>query len=1123
MLHRLFAFSCLIFLFSVLQGQYVGDPITNVYKIGGSAELFVSYSTSGNTFSKIGVLDVDEDLNSIENVEDATQQKFIPVNKTATASGDFNGDGKEEVVTICDNISGGIKITIPLVGEDLVMTGTKEYILEELNAMEYTRVRLIAGNFDDDRDDEFVICYGKPEETIRMVLLETDAELSISEVDTYKEIAYYDSFFDIAAGDLDADGMDEIVMVKNKAIPYETNTGVNPPDFTSEYDLYVVKYNLDEEELQGTLKSQDIALVNQAPSGDRYNDIYLTGMRVSCGDLDADGMDEIAVGWSNFYCYNSWHVCDFWLFGCISGHYEYRYYAMTFLNTFDISWSTNEIANSQNLYVTHTDFGSRGAVGGMNIGMTLLCENLDNIGRDEVLINSASTVCILGHDDGAMGLKKKAEIGGVGGCLNTGGTETFVVADLNPDTANLEFNKEIVMLLSDQNPANQLTRTNDVASFEIRVIDQITADEISFLEPGPAFAFPFDDENIEVASLNVADIDLKNTDVYRIGTPDVIPVSELQYPLVILNAPPVHFDVFNGVSYDLCDAFLTEGTPTFSAVYVTEIDGTKTTKFEVDNSIGFSSEFKAYAMAGGSGFESTVRANWNAGKSYYKARSDSRHIEESKEVYTEDYVLYSSLDYTYYRYPIYNESQELIGRIAVLNPESPDLKSAWGSGNSWEHPGYVFNHEPGNLFSYKPFRNSGDFCPVASGFQCYEYTSVPVASSGHSDFEFQFANITDEGDAYSFSGGVGADLFTKVGVEGTATVELAPFGLGGSVSTDFRAGVSSELSTFYNHSSLTTHNTQLSSAFRIEGKIGKLNEDYDNVARYKIIPYIYRSQCGALVLDYMVNFDENNMDWWEENYGENPDLAFILPWKYAEEKGSSNVTPSKKKKTTDIQFFPAVVSPGDTVCITARVHNYSLKTFDNELTVRYFIGDPLVDGVELTDIYGSKGKSKYTSMVYGATEAGLDIDEYLSFNWKVPDSITCSPRIYVQIDPDDDYIEIHENNNRGWNLLNILDCADCWYEEVAIESNKFEFSEMDIYPRPASEYSNISFTLQNNAQVQLDLYTLTGMRLMRVADESLPAGNHVLRHDTGALPEGLYLYRLSAEGEVRTARLLIVK
>lgn len=1123
--------ACAVLLFFALSafGQQARDPITNVYKVGGSAEIYLAYNygVSGNNFSKHGVLDVPSNLNTIFAM-DSTDFKFIDQVKTAAVRGDFNGDGVDEVVTICSNVSGGIKITIPLLSENLAWEGQREFVLEELNSMDYRRVRICAGNFDKDIADEFVICYGMEEQTLRVVLFETDADLNITMIDNFKEISYYDHFFDITSGDTDGDGIDEVVMVKNKATLNDNSVSGSPPVFHTKYDLNVLKFDSIVNELVVFMDTMDLTLENPASGHSYYNgkNGRMIEMRVACGDLDVDGREEIVVGWSNYYSHRRTYWCtgDCCWGACWFGSEGYHYYYCNrlFLNSFDIDNVKQQINSSQVLDVTYTDFERTSGGNNDRIALSLKCEKMDNLGRDEVLVSNASRFCVLGSTGEGMQLEIVQNLEPSTGYLNLKGNESFIVADLNPDTATLDFTKEVVLLLSDQPPGHQISGTADLASFELLQIEQVDADTLVFSKTAEHYLMPFDEININTTALLTGDFDVEDADLYMIGTPEVIQVSELEYPLVILNAPPVHFDVLDGTIHDLCNAFLTEEQPEFVATYFKEDELQATTKFEAANSMGFSSDLRAYAMAGGTGFESSVTANWEKGKSFYKAMTDVTTISNSKDVNTEDFVLYSSLDYSYYKYPVYNEEGKEIGKLAVLNPET-EFTSKWGSGNAWEHPGYTFDHESGNLLSYIPYKCEIDFCNDPGVFAPVQYDSQPVSKSGGGSFAFTFTDITSEGDSYSYSGGVGASLFTKIGAEGSVTVGCKPFGIGADISTDFRVGVSAEISTNYSASSLSSRSTELTSSFRVEGFIGKLKDSYDNVARYNIIPYIYRSQSGALVLDYMIDFEEGFDDWWNDNYGQQPDLAFILPWRYAVEKGSDQIKPSMKQRTREIQFYPPFANPGDTVTITTRVHNYSLLTYEDWLDLKFYMGDPEMGGVELTNIYGEQGASKYSTMVYGAQDANLDFEEYLNFYWQVPDTVTCSPRIYAVIDPENLVEEIHENNNKGWNVLPMVNCDDCGYIELDVEPYLATSVPLETWPTPAKEHSMVRFSMQQQGDVMLEVFSISGRRVDVVTNSWYPAGDHEINYATGHLEDGLYVYRLTTGNIARTAKLVVAK
>ncbi|MCB9115297.1 MAG: hypothetical protein M9936_21965 [Caldilinea sp.] len=192
---------------------------------------------------------------------------------------------------------------------------------------------------------------------------------------------------------------------------------------------------------------------------------------------------------------------------------------------------------------------------------------------------------------------------------------------------------------------------------------------------------------------------------------------------------------------------------------------------------------------------------------------------------------------------------------------------------------------------------------------------------------------------------------------------------------------------------------------------------------YTISPYVYWAKNGALVVDYLVNpskDDRGGATWWQREYDTLPDPAFILPWRYDPEKAGQAIegfTDIQRLRTKDITISPARPKPGDTVQLQATVHNYSFKSTASAnqavpVTVRFYLGDP-AHGGEL--------------IATGATASSLGErgKETVRASWTVPaDADWRYARIYAVIDPDNAIAEIHDENNKGWTVLDFV-CAAC--------------------------------------------------------------------------------------------------
>lgn len=79
------------------------------------------------------------------------------------------------------------------------------------------------------------------------------------------------------------------------------------------------------------------------------------------------------------------------------------------------------------------------------------------------------------------------------------------------------------------------------------------------------------------------------------------------------------------------------------------------------------------------------------------------------------------------------------------------------------------------------------------------------------------------------------------------------------------------------------------------------------------------------------------------------------------------------------------------------------------------------------------------------------------------------------------------------------------------------------YPNPFNPATTLGFTLPRPAHVTLTIYNLLGEAVATLADETLPAGDHVRTWTAEGLPSGPYVYRLRSGDQVRSRTLLLVK
>lgn len=79
------------------------------------------------------------------------------------------------------------------------------------------------------------------------------------------------------------------------------------------------------------------------------------------------------------------------------------------------------------------------------------------------------------------------------------------------------------------------------------------------------------------------------------------------------------------------------------------------------------------------------------------------------------------------------------------------------------------------------------------------------------------------------------------------------------------------------------------------------------------------------------------------------------------------------------------------------------------------------------------------------------------------------------------------------------------------------------YPNPFNPSTVISFSIPENSHVNLAVYDITGKQVAELANSRMAAGNHEVNFNASNLSSGIYFYRLTADNQVFTRKLTLIK
>ncbi len=997
-----------------------------------------------------------------------------PYQQQDIVAGDFDGDGDDEIVVAYNvqalpdvNMLGCVMIDVAdgdlyCNNVDTIWTCCVEDYWT--TKWETSYLRLFTGNFDNDSTVELGIIYCNTSVSPSGIFIKVMdwqegvgfvpvADIEVDALDVYLGEQLV---FDAASGDFDGDGIDEIVAAGGKK---HTST---------RYIVYLKSYRvlLDESRLELTdvdTAFNYIGYFNWAGEGRWVDRIAL-----ATGDMSGNTLDEIALAFE--------HAGAWWIPGVVS---NYHIESIGHLRTYKMSADLDTILakdsdeiNFGNEVMEYCDWANywHPYISGRAMGLAVGDLNLD--GKEDLIWVAKNAARVY---------RTSAQL------------ELFHDTDIPYDNRHNEQSWKVVQIADlDANPSDSIWRPEVIVGdwiggselYRIRALNMVHDSNGVFTGTSNVR------EAIETFTTNYVSLvtgDFNGSSI-RLGEPDDQIIEGVSQPLVIMKAPPIHYDIINDTTYNVNGCY-TDPRCNFYAEY-SQSDGSvklSTTTLRRDWGVGANISGEYTAM--GIGVKTQMAMKYGEEFSKDESVSETFDVATKISLWYDDMISARTYNYRLWEYPIYSDNDLQEERILVVVPYLTQAVDQWIYSKSEDADFYTPNHEVGNIMSYYDYGVLDDNPDMDK--KIFAETGIPVGTGGTAEWEILYGKFTSEGENQS---------------------RQAEIEIGASISAyGLEVGVKGN----YGQARFTTQSTSVSQDVALNVFLDMISL---NSQAYQVTPYAYWATNGALVLDYAVT-PEGGSSFWTEHYGQTCDPAFIFPWRYDYEKGFGDPE-EQKHETRDIRFMPSHPEPGDTIDVRARVYNFSLVETPSVIIVRFYVGDPDAGGQIISDVNG------YTEFY---TAGRIEARSYreIDLEWEIPADIPYEPDIYAVIDPHNLVGEIHETNNKGYKTLpvdGVVTAVDEDSRPVIPETYALSVN----YPNPFNPATNIEYSIPSRSHVTIEVFNILGQEVRTLVDETRPAGEHRITWDgtdrNGTqVATGVYLYRIEADSYIETRKMLFLK
>ena len=1061
------------------------DPFFNNYTLGANSEIIVL--NGGGDTTTVKIYDALGDILTAGIGEVSSTVIRAPWGIVGDSSdvdidlviGDFNGDGKDEFVgawpgpdsTVTLYYSEVNPTTFELENQSPVSVQTlgftKLFQIDEFELKPIIRLEKI--HADNDPEPEFVLAYwgyeneeGGPIEILLFDNGDSSTPQLVTSISTESLTPNTDNAggalkrstkFEITAGDFDGDETEELVLFS--VIPGETGTSSS----NLGWKLIATTYDITNDELEKITSVTSLPFEENGQANQ-----YAQRIALAAGDFNGDRIDELAFSFGEGVTNVS--RIDFDL-------YVYK-----------VEQDLSDLVLADEIFVNGTS-GSNG------FPMSLVIEDVNLDGSDDILLAYRQSMNTYIADSELI----LTSVGGVQRSATQSQRfhRTIAISDLDI-TESDSLRLELVTL--DDNGLRVWQNTPE---------DDFGDEGIQFSTGTNTF-----DAEVEFTGVAVAVGDFDD-DAVRLGAPTVQTVTDIVQPLIVLNAPPIHFDVFDSENFDVNKCF--NDNPDISCNHRAIYENASSQEFEVATEVsadwGVSESIEAEAGVSLGPVSASVSGSLSRGygEGFRRVEGSSQKVtvKVTSDAIDDDRIYATISNYNIYEYPVFADGEQT-GSVIVVNPKFiglEGLQNTWFGSKSGLAGDYINNHEVGNILSYPssaqlPFRATffGN-----GGFEGGGGDTWELSNSSSQTWELRFSSESISQRTQESFQTVGASASASVGVE---------FG-------PVQASVTATISGTYSSNQISTHKTTVQQESALQVEFGQIDGAILGTKTYTVSPFVYWGSNGALVLDYAVNPDISSgvPSWWEEQYGSNPDMTMILPWKYDEEKGLGSTNAElQSEETRDILFSVDKPQPGDTISIKARIQNFSLTNNANNTKIRFYLGDPRDGGVLIVN---EQGQSVVEIAATNARESRVATLE----NWEVPNNVGGDTFIYVSIDEENEISEVHEDNNIGWKLLNPeLPMSVSNEEEIAV-AESYQLNQN--YPNPFNPSTNISYEIGKPQNVKLIVYDITGRKISELVNKRQTAGAYTINFDASHLASGVYIYRLQTLDFSTSKRMVLIK